>query len=155
MPRPQEDNFSELLRRVRFCSVGYASSVSVCSSEARLGLTADACPCSDADRFSAAFGNISWKHRFYSLEVFEMALALGPWRTRLNPLDPKTLLFAKHAQLTVAVEAKAAAHNPATCLAGQSVVREASAHFQASIGHGTQSPASQWKDPLQKATGKQ
>jgi hypothetical protein len=23
MPRPQEDNFSELLRRVRFCSLGY------------------------------------------------------------------------------------------------------------------------------------
>jgi uncharacterized membrane protein len=47
----------------------------------------------------ARHGNISWKHRFYSVEVTDMAFAL--LRSGLNPFDPKTVLLAKHAQHVV------------------------------------------------------
>jgi uncharacterized membrane protein len=44
-------------------------------------------------------GNICRKHRFYSLEVSDMQLAL--LQSGLNPFDPKTVLLAKHAQHVV------------------------------------------------------
>jgi len=46
-------------------------------------------------------GNISWKDRFYSLEVIHMTFAL--LKFGLNPFDPKTVLLAKHAQHVVLI----------------------------------------------------